>query len=434
MTMTDIGPINSHRLQVPDGVNWAKSVQPNADDRYLVVTIDSHANEPLNVFELGGLDPKFRDRVPHVTVDDEGRQLMHVEGWDRPQLVRGRRKAGDLGAELEGSEIHTDGQMWSERMEPDDLARNTAGSTANADEPGLVRLHADMKADGVDGAVVFANRALLGYASHDPEFVAAACHAYNVWARDVYGPFRHRFKAVANLPTCDVDVAIRELEFIAESGFDALNIPNQPMFGYQGKDELLYNHPMFDRLWAAIAETGIPMCMHVATGKDPRASTGSGGALLNKTTGFLGGVMGPLAALLSSGVFERHTELRFVTVEADIGWIPWLLDALDHAFLKHHMWVRPVLKELPSHYYRTNCASSFIEDRAGLLLARPYDIVDNVLWSNDYPHQEGTWPHSPEAMLRELADFTETEREKILSGNACRIFGFDPVRLRAASA
>ena len=358
---------------------------------------------------------------------------MHVEGWDRPQLVKGRPKHTEFEAQWERDELSSTGQMWSERMEPDDIARMQASSTQRADQPGLARMHADMTADGVDAAVVFGNRGLLGYATYDDDFAYAMCRAYNQWAHDIYGPHVDRFAAVANLVTADVDRAIDELDWIAGHGFRALNIPCKPRHGERGPDDLSYNHPSFDRLWAALEETGIPVCMHVATGRDPRAATGSGGAIINKATGFLNGVMTPLAELLASGVFERFPRLRFVTVEADIGWIPWMLEALDHAFYKHHMWVRPWLQEPPSHYYRTNCASSFIEDRAGLLLAREYDLVGNVLWSNDYPHHEGTWPHSPEAIERQLDHFDEDERSQILGGNACRIFGFDPVAIAAAT-
>jgi predicted TIM-barrel fold metal-dependent hydrolase len=95
------------------------------------------------------------------------------------------------------------------------------------------------------------------------------------------------------------------------------------------------------------------------------------------------------------------------------------------------MWVRPSLKEPPSHYWHTNCGASFIEDRAGLALAREFDMVDRIMWSNDYPHHEGTWPHSSPAIERELQRFSEPEREQLLGLNAANFFGFDPQRIGA---
>jgi predicted TIM-barrel fold metal-dependent hydrolase len=174
--------------------------------------------------------------------------------------------------------------------------------------------------------------------------------------------------------------------------------------------------------------------MHVATGKDPRAATGSGGAVINKAVGFVQGTMEPLAHLLASGVFERFPKLKFITVEADIGWVPWFLEALDLAFHRHHMWVRPNMSEPPSHWWYTNCAASVLEDRAGMSLAREYKLIDNMMWSNDYPHHEGSWPHSKEAMERQLGRFDEEDRSKLLGLNAARIFNFDIDKLLALRA
>ena len=47
------------------------------------------------------------------------------------------------------------------------------------------------------------------------------------------------------------------------------------------------------------------------------------------------------------------------------------------------------------------------------------------MWANDYPHAEGTWPHSAEAIEREMGQLKEDQRAKILGLNAARIFKFD---------
>ena len=133
----------------------------------------------------------------------------------------------------------------------------------------------------------------------------------------------------------------------------------------------------------------------------------------------------PVANLCASGVLERHPRLRFATIEAGIGWVPWLLEAMDEAFYKHRMWVSPDLKEPPSFYYRRQGFSSFGEDRSGLALAVEHDLVDNFMWANDYPHHEGTWPHSAAAIERTMSDLDDDQRAKILGGNAARFFGIE---------
>jgi predicted TIM-barrel fold metal-dependent hydrolase len=139
-----------------------------------------------------------------------------------------------------------------------------------------------------------------------------------------------------------------------------------------------------------------------------------------------------VANLCASGVLERFGKLRFATIEAGIGWLPWLLDAMDEAYRKHHFWVRPKLALLPSEYYRMHGFASFQEDRAGLELAEKYDLTGNFMWANDYPHHEGTWPHSAQAIERTMGRLSDEARAKILGLNAARFLDLDvPARYRA---
>jgi predicted TIM-barrel fold metal-dependent hydrolase len=136
-------------------------------------------------------------------------------------------------------------------------------------------------------------------------------------------------------------------------------------------------------------------------------------------------------------VLERFPKLNFAPVESGIGWVPWALDAMDEAYRKHHLWAYPKLKNLPSEYFRSNGAATFQEDRAGLELAEKWNLVSNFMWANDYPHAEGTWPHSAEAIEREMGHLSDETRAKILGLNAAKMFKFDVDLLltrRASSA
>jgi predicted TIM-barrel fold metal-dependent hydrolase len=98
---------------------------------------------------------------------------------------------------------------------------------------------------------------------------------------------------------------------------------------------------------------------------------------------------------------------------------------MDEAYHKHHMWAFPKMKKLPSEHFHSNGFASFQEDKVGLDLAVKYNLVDNFLWANDYPHHEGSWPHSAEAVERQMMDLNEEQRAKILGLNAARLWKFD---------
>jgi len=85
---------------------------------------------------------------------------------------------------------------------------------------------------------------------------------------------------------------------------------------------------------------------------------------------------------------------------------------MDEAYRKHHMWAKPKLPELPSTYFRRQGFATFGEDQSGLALAAEFDLVDNFCWASDYPHPEGSWPHSPEAIERQMGRLTDEQRAK----------------------
>jgi len=216
----------------------------------------------------------------------------------------------------------------------------------------------------------------------------------------------------------------------ALNGYGAVLVALREVEINGGKGQTL-DLPLFDPLWAAICDVDLPVTFHVSTGRDPRTARGNGGAVINYAVHSLSPTMEPLVNLCASGVVERFPKLSFGSIEAGIGWVPWMLTAMDEAYHKHHMWVRPKLKALPSDYFRANAFASFGEDAPGLDLMRDYGLSNNFLWANDFPHHEGTWPHSAAAIERTMAKLDDGERARVLGLNAARVFKFDiPARYR----
>ena len=412
------GTRNAWRIETPGAPNWKYSARPGASNKYFMVSADSHACEPPGYLSER-IEPEYRNRLPRVETRDDGSRFIVSEGG-RPQLVRPGRdwKKKKQVQEQQPFEKSTMALPYSSRMEEEDLARSQAGA-------GIENRDRDNTADGIDTEIIFPNKGILCYSTPDPGFAMAMCRAWNRWALDEFGDAFDRMLPMAMVCTGDLSGTLAEIDWAAEHGFKGLLLPNKPVFGPTQADELRYNDPSFEDLWSKIEEVGLPITLHVSTGRDPRAVSGNGGAIVNYVSHSMETTIEPLVQIISSGVLERHPGIRVGTVESGIGWLPWLLETMDHAHRAHHMYVRPFLPRLPSEYYRSNCFSTFQVDQAGLDLIESRDLANNVMWANDYPHHEGTWPYSAAAIERTMSDLQEDTRIKILGLNAARVFGIE---------
>ena len=406
-------PNNAWRKQTPGHDGWAQTVHADDPNKYYMASVDTHAIEP-NDYLATRIDKQYLDRIPRMEIDEDGAQWTICEGM-KPMLVKPGRTIDKYIPRLESFEDLDMFQPYSKRWEEADLERNQAG----LDNAQRVK---DAQADGVDAEIIFPNKGLLAFGTPDPVFQGAMFRAWNRWAQETYADHWERFMPMAMIAAGDLLGAMSEVTWAAEQGFKGLTLPNKPIFGPLQDGELQYNDKSFEPLWSLIEEVDLPMTFHVSTGRDPRAVGGNGGALINYVSHSMSTVMDPLVQLISCGVFEHHPKLQAGSIEGGIGWVPWMIEALDHAYQSHHMWVRPVLPQLPSFYYRRNCFSAFMNDRAALLVAEELDLVDNFMWSNDYPHHEGSWPYSAASVERQMDTLSEDSRKKILGLNAARVF------------
>lgn len=394
---------NSGRTITPGHDGWEHVATPGAENKYYMVSADCHVNEPPNLW-VERIDEQYRHRLPRIEVGTDGTKWSVVEGY-HPVKIR------DL------------------KLEGEDAERSSVG----ARDPEL-RLK-DHARDGIDAEIIFPNRGLQMWATPDPVFSQAMCRVYNDFCWEVFGPYYDRMSPLACLATGDIEGSIAEIYRVAKMGYRGLSLPCKPAWGPGDHRDFNYNLPVFDPLWAAIEETNLPFVFHVSTGKDPRGAAGNGGAVVNYVVHSLAPTAEPIVNLCASGVLDRFPGLRFASIEAGIGWVPWALTAMDEAYNKHHFWSFPKLSMLPSEFYKKHCWASFQEDGPGLDLVDRYGLEDRFMWANDYPHHEGSWPHSAAAIERTMGHLSDTQRAKILGLNAAELFGFEvPAEYKAQFA
>ncbi len=299
----------------------------------------------------------------------------------------------------------------------------------------------ELDADGVSAEVIFADSdAVTGHESPpfgaglsageitDPELAFAGAHAHNRFLVDLCATSPERRGGVALVPISQgVDRAVEEIEWVASHpGIRGIMIPTM------WRNNPPYNDRIYDKVWAACAETG--MVVHTHSGEAPQEE-------YNEHLGiYLAEVVfwtyRPIAHLLFSGAFERHPDLKFAVTESAAYWVAdmkWKWDQYfggGHTTKKMAAMMEGIISKLPSEYFGTNIfigASTMSKEE----IRRRYQIgCDAVMWGTDYPHPEGTWPNTVAKLRADFSDVPIADARLILGETAARCYGFDLDLLR----
>jgi predicted TIM-barrel fold metal-dependent hydrolase len=182
----------------------------------------------------------------------------------------------------------------------------------------------------------------------------------------------------------------------------------------------------WDGFFRACDETSTVICMHIGSGtKTPKASPDGPDAVA--ATILFGNSAASLCDILYSGVLHRFPGLQLMYAEAQIGWIPYVLERADDVWSTHRGWSdsQRYCPEPPSTYYRRGQVySCFFKDPVGIALLDQVG-VDAVVFETDYPHSDSTWPDSREAAAEQFGHLDQVSIDKIARGNAIRLLGLD---------
>ena len=248
-----------------------------------------------------------------------------------------------------------------------------------------------------------------------------ATRAFNDTLLDFASVDPRRLVVTAQVPIHDIDFAIEEVQRVAAAGCKSLQLPVFPA----EVDEADYHDERYDRLFSAIAETGLPVCNHIGlnTALNQLADRDPTPRLAWTMTCMPLSACEALGMWLLTGPLVKHPDLKVVFVEPGLGWVSYYLHFLDDMVLRQG-YEFPILGgELPSFYYYRNMAMTFIDEPDPIRHLLPRLGVENVMWSSDYPHPVSCWPKS-QSIVEELFDgFSEADRDLMVCGNAERIWG-----------
>ena len=374
-------------------------METNGTSNY--VSADGHVVEPADLWTTR-MDKPFRDRAPRVEARPDADYYI-IDGLS-PFPV------GLEGATMEdkiAGEIHTV------------VGRRHAETRPGAWDP-QARL-ADQDMDHVRAEVIYPGLfGLQFWTAPDVEYQRECWRVYNDWLSEFCAAAPGRLLGAGFLPMKGpIEWAIEEAQRIAtKPGLYSLSIPAEANRSYR--------HAEFDPLWEMLQDIGLPVSIHSGT------STGEPFAEKFERLGMGMGIidtkislpMHALGDLIWSALPQRYPKLKFVIVEGGIGWIASVLRLMDHWWTDHYRWMEPKLDEAPSTYFKRQFWATFEDDRAGIL-TRELIGVDRLMWGLDYPHTEGTFPHSQEQILRDFMGVPEDEVYQMVVSNAADLYGLN---------
>jgi predicted TIM-barrel fold metal-dependent hydrolase len=381
------------------------------------ISADSHVVEPPNCY-IDYIDPAFRERAPVIRQNPAtGGDAFYVEGFAKPVGLGLLAAAG-----IDSREIAVTARF-------EDLHRGGWDPKARI---------ADMDRDGVQAEFVYPTVGMLICNHPDQAFKTACIWAYNRWLEEFVGAEPERIYGLGQITVASVPQAIADLERLKVMGFKGVMMPGEP-----DMDED-YDNPVFDPLWRAAIDLGMPISFHILTGgltrsfvegtasfadgrekPDPRALRAQGirGHDLNQTFSHVRMCQDILGMFVWGRVFERHPQLKVVCVEADAGWAPHYMYRMDHHYDRHRHWRKfGDMQKRPSEYFAENIYLTFQDDWSAFQVTHAMN-PRRLLWASDFPHSDSTWPNSQAMIADHAAGISDEMRTWIIRDNVAELYG-----------
>jgi predicted TIM-barrel fold metal-dependent hydrolase len=392
-------------------------MNPADVDRYKVIDTDTHVIEPYDLWTSRISVDKWGDKVPHVQWDDEYQEDAWFFGETRVGAAAGAAQAG-----------------WSE-FPPNHPPRLSDVDPATWDASARLNI---MDKYGIWAQVLYPNVAGFGAGKmltiRDSELMLRCVQAYNDFLAEYASVDPRRFVPIMALPFWDLDATEREISRAVDLGHKGVIMTGEPAFWSMPK----LADPHWDRLWSIAQEAGLSINFHIGSGDMSifdRAYEGAGEHANYAGFGVQFGIgnVGVIANLITGGVCHRFPDLKFVSVESGVGWIPYALHHLDWQWKNCGVpQEHPEFELLPSEYFVRQMYGCFWFEDQTVKAAIENLGHEWILYESDFPHPTSMAPgpatvavQPREFIASSLGDLPEPTLSAILHDNAAALYRLD---------
>ena len=292
----------------------------------------------------------------------------------------------------------------------------------------------EMDRMGVWGHVCFQNGgvtqagALMGL--KDPELVDWIMRIYNDACIERMEESDGRIMGMAQLPYWDNDKMLAEARRMIDLGIKGFVMPDRPE---RAGDAFLAEdgnvHPAWDEFFEMCSATGTPLNFHINASLDSASAIWDNfNFYQTQTMVTMLHVMATSATMgnfMLSGILDKHEDLKLGLIESGIGWVPFVLEMLDHQYNEMLIPEMTGLKKRPKEYFAKNFwVSYWFENYAPQHMLEEIGF-DRVMFETDFPHPTSIYPGIQERMVESVGHLDFDKRKMVISSNAATLFNID---------
>ncbi len=282
---------------------------------------------------------------------------------------------------------------------------------------------------------------------------------YNDFFVDIQHESNGRLFPQAMLPIWDMEFTVAEMTRLLDKGVTGFTLSDKPEM--VGLPELW--EPYFAPMWDLFNQSGAVANFHIGAGMSRAEMESIRGARFQQAR--VGGEAGsddlprpiPVAPntcwgqfdhqrrlaihatqmymsnvriivnLCMSDLFDRYPNLKVVSAESGIGWVPFILEALEYQYDEMVTEAHEVAlnSRRPREYFNDHIWVMFWFERSAPAKLIEDVGVNNVLVETDIPHPTCLFPGAREHFARVLADVDPLVRRRVLQDNAAELYGID---------
>ena len=286
---------------------------------------------------------------------------------------------------------------------------------------------------GIHAQIMYPNVAGFG----NQNFLKSPDEALRLLSVEIYNDALAEFQTdtgqrvfgMALLPWWNLDAAVREIERAHANGLRGIVTCTNPEEA--GLPDMGTKH--WDPIWQTCSDLHMPVNFHIGSskgnmdffGRAPWPSFGEERKLAVGSANLFMGNARTVGNLIYSGIPERFPDLKFVSVESGVGWLPFFLEMLDHQLTETAPNELAELSLLPSEYFRRQFFGCFWFERS--TIKPTVDFLGNscLMFETDFPHPTCLYPRDDQSLMDALEGLSSVDIRRILQDNAAELYRID---------